>query len=271
MTALVRHDRSLDVERLSMSMQASIVCARKMPRDMNKAREQLLRECATPAFADDAIYALPQGKTIVKDVSVRVAEVVANAAQNIDYYCEDIERGDGWTRVQITVRDLENNNGVVRSTFIDHVRAVGKGEEKRLDKLIDPYEVRRCVANMAAREMRAYLLKIVPRSLVEFTREKCMETLANASAALPIGERVTNMLAAFKRIGVSKEMIEDKFGVRAEALSHAQLDDLSLIRKSIKNKDFDISDFFESYRESSNASADVMLKLEQGDTVEVNS
>lgn len=84
--------------------------ALKRPRDLDLVRQELLKACKRPAFAEKARFALPRGKEKIYGWSIRFAEEVIRCLHNL-YITQAITFEDEDKRiVSVRVIDLETNN-----------------------------------------------------------------------------------------------------------------------------------------------------------------
>ena len=99
-------------------------------------------------------------------------------------------------------------------------------------------------ANMGARRLRAAILEIIPGYVVDEAVTACERTLAGASD-VPLADRALKLVQAFKPLGVSQDMIEQRLGHKLTALIESELVDLRAIYNSIKDGFSKREDWFE--------------------------
>ena len=76
-----------------------------------------------------------------------------------------------------------------------------------MQNLCDPRDVYEMVANLGARRLRACILAVIPKDIVDAAVEECEKTLAGDTKE-PIADRLKKMLDKFSEFGVTKDMIE---------------------------------------------------------------
>src|SRR5690625_3214268 len=71
------------VAREEAELKGAIFLAREFPRDEFKAYNQIVKTCARPNFAENALYSFPRGGQTVKGPSVQLAREIARCWGNI--------------------------------------------------------------------------------------------------------------------------------------------------------------------------------------------
>lgn len=65
------------VAREAQEVQASVIMAKKFPRDQQAAFNRILQACARPSLAEEAEYAYPRGGETITGPTIRLLEVCA--------------------------------------------------------------------------------------------------------------------------------------------------------------------------------------------------
>jgi hypothetical protein len=199
---------SVEQSRTIQEVQASIIIAKKFPRDIEVARQKIMTACQRKSLADKAIYCFPKGRSTVSGPSVKLARVIAQAYGNIDFGCRELTTSDGESVVEAFAWDKESNAREVRTIRIKHEHKA-HGNVKKLDDERDIYEH---VMNKAQRRVRACILNIIPPDIVEDAVEWCRSTREGSNKE-PLIDRVRNLAAAFKKyFGIDVGMIEERLG-----------------------------------------------------------
>lgn len=220
--------------RAAQEVQAAMVIAKKFPRDMDAAHQRIMTACKRKSLAEVSTYAYQRGGQLVTGPSIRLAETVAQNYGNLDHGIIELEqrrtKEGGESVCMAYAWDLETNVRVTKVFNVPHVRHTKKGAFP----LTDPRDIYEMVANQGARRQRACILGIVPGDVIEAARKQCERTLAGDGKE-PIEDRRRNMIAAFAEIGVTKEMIEARMGIKSEAIVDAQLAQLRGIFTSLRD------------------------------------
>jgi len=225
---------SIAQSRAAQEVQASMVIAKRFPRNEEECIERIRRSCSRHSLAEVATYAYPRGGTTVTGASIRLAECLAQNWKNIDFGIVELEQRDGESTVMAYAHDLESNSRQTKIFQVRHERRVGRGDDFRIDKLTDPRDLYELVANQGARRLRACILSIIPGDVAELALEQCEKTLASGNKE-PLIDRVRKMAAAFGEFGVVVAMLEKRLGHKLEATIEQELVGLRKIFVSLKD------------------------------------
>ncbi len=215
-------------------IQAMVISAKRFPRDMDQVRGDILASCASPALAEYSQYMYSKGGTEITGPSIRLAEELANAFTNIDKGWVELERKagagnlPGESTIQCFAWDMQRNVKAKRTFTVRHWRDKKGGQGYALK---DEREIHELCANQAARRLRACILEIIPKWLQEEAITKCDETLEKVTG--PIDKKIPNMIAAFAKIGITKEMLEKRAQRKIETIDATKYQELFKIYNSI--------------------------------------
>lgn len=231
--------KGADQARAIAEVQAAIIVAKAHPRDEMFCHTQIMKSCERKSLAEKAIYAYRRGSTLVSGPSIALAETIARHWGNINYGFRELSRESGYSEVESFAHDIQTNTRVSRSFQVKHWRDTKNGgyalKEER-----DIYEL---VANMAQRRVRACLLEIVPRDIVDDAEQACNKTLVSDDK--PLDQQIKDMLIAFDGFGITQENIEEMFQRSIKSIIPADLVKLRQIHTSIKNGVARREDFFD--------------------------
>ncbi len=230
---------AIESERAIAEAQGKLVIAKRFPRDQARAYSAIIDACKRPGLAEEACYSFPRGGQTVSGPSIRLAEMLAANWGNIDYGIRELSRKEGVSEMEAYCWDLETNTMSSQKFTVRHIRDTRGGGVKLTDER-DIYEL---TANMGGRRLRARILAIIPADLVQAAVDECSKTMAGG-AELPIGDRIRNMVTAFKALGVTPELIEKKVGHKLDAMTGEELADLRKIHNSIRDGVSKIGDWF---------------------------
>lgn len=259
-TSLVEIEKSRAVQ----EVQASLVIAKKFPRDETNAFLKIKKACERISLAEVAEYAFPRGKETVRGPSIRLAEVMAQNWGNMEHGIRELDQGvdaDGITFsiAQSYAWDKETN---VRSelTFkVRHEMQLKGGGRKRLT---DPRDMYEHVANYGARRKRACILAVIPGDIVDSAVKACRNTLKKGDGK-PMADRIREMVAAFIGLGVTREMLEKRLGHDVDITTGDELVDLVAVHNAIRDKQVSRAEVFEMAKGEEPASEKVSTLRER--------
>ena len=221
--------QSTNEARAVAEVQAQFVIAKKFPRNQHESYMAIIEACKRPFLAEQAMYAYPRGKTLVKGPSIRLAETLAQCWGNLDCGVREISQFNGVSVAEAYAIDLQTNTRITKVFHVPHKRDTKQGTTK----LIDSRDIYELVANKGARRLRACILGIIPGDVIEAAVERCAKTLE--SSDVPIGEQIRKMIAAFDELGVKVEHLEKRLGHNLDATIPQEIVNLKTIYKSIKD------------------------------------
>ena len=227
--------------RYVQEVQGMIIMAKKFPRDQFQAYNRIIEACKRKSLAEVAQYEFPRGGEKVTGPSIRLAEVLAQNWGNISTGIIELEQNYGESKVMAFAWDLETNYREERIFTVKHERKA-KGVIKKLD---DPRDIYELVANLGARRKRSCILAVIPKDIVEAAEAQCEETLKKSNAGKPLVDRIRDMFAKFQAdFGVTKDMIEEFIGCRAEAFTERDVMKLARVYNSLRDGMAKREDFF---------------------------
>lgn len=225
--------------RAAQEVQAAMVVAKKFPRDLNASYARIMQACKRKGLAEQAIYEFPRGGTKVNGPSIRLAETLAQNWGNMDFGIVELSRSGQESQVMAYAWDLETNARQTKVFAVPHSRDTREGKVPLRDDR-DVYEL---VANMGARRLRACILGIIPGDIVDDAVAECEKTLAGDNA-IPLADRVRQMVVGFASLGVTQAMIETRLGHNLDATTESEIAKLRKVFASIKDGMGSVDDFF---------------------------
>ena len=182
---------------------------------------------------------------------------------NLNYGIRELSQGNGVSEVEAFCWDIETNVKQAKIFTVPHKRYTKRG----IKNLTDPRDIYELIANNGARRMRACILGIIPADIVEKAVQMCDQQLKAGGNGKPLADRVSDMLIAFEKLGVTKEMIEARLQHKISAIVEAQLIDLGKIYNGIKDGMSDRKDWFDlPEAQSSQAAQDLTEKIKSSAT-----
>jgi len=255
----------IEQAKVIQQVQASLLVAKKFPRDENLAYAKIIKACERPFLAEQSTYAFPRGKNIVTGPSIRLAEVIQQNWGNIYSGIEEISReiimGKVVSQVRAFAWDLETNTMSEIKFSVTHWRNLKDGDGYAITDERDIYEL---VANQGARRKRSCILAIIPGDITEAAVEKCKQTLASGTE--PLSERVRKLIILFDELGVKIEHLEKRLGHKLDAVIETEMVTLRAVYKSIRDGVASRENFFDfgavSSEVSKSKSSQLNKKLE---------
>lgn len=242
---------SIDAARVVAEVQGMIVSAKRFPRDETRAFTRIMKACERPQLADAACYVFPRGSTTVTGPSIRLAEVLAQSWENLDYGIREIEQHDGASIMEAYCWDIETNVRRSMKFTVPHVRDTKHGRKQ----LVDARDIYENNANMGARRVRACILGIIPGDVVDAAIKQCEATMAKG-AGEPLADRIRKMVLAFTDLGVNQKALEKRLGHKVDTIVESEMVELKKIYRSIKDNFAARSAYFDLGGETTGAAAE---------------
>lgn len=233
--------KELMLNRQAQEVQASMVIAKKFPRDQIQAINRVLTACQRKGLAEKAMYEYPRGGQKVTGPSIRLAETIAQNWGNLDFGIMELEQKNGESHVMAYAWDLETNTRQTKVFTVPHKRHTRSGDYA----LTDPRDIYEMVANQGARRLRACILGVIPGDVVEDAIEACQKTIINGQTE-PLIDRVRKGIKVFEeKFSVTKDMLEKFIGCKAEAFSEQDMLRLNNVFTSLKDGMAKREDYFD--------------------------
>lgn len=225
--------------RVIAEVQASLVIAKKFPRNEQRAIERIKNACGRATLANSALYSYSRGGAEITGASIRLLEAIKTHWGNIDSGWRELERDDNKAVVQAYAWDKETNTKEERTFEVPLIRYTRKGSYK----LTDPRDIYELEANNASRRVRACLQALIPADVIEDAINCCIATQKANVDMSP--DKIKALITAFNDLGVSQDMIEKRLGRSITAIQAGHVVQLRTIYKSIVDGVGKVSDFFE--------------------------
>lgn len=228
------------VSRQAQEVQAAMIVAKRFPRDETAAWNRVMTVCKRPGLAQKAIYEYPRGGENVTGPSIRLAEAMAQAWGNLDFGVIELDQKPGESTVMSYCWDLETNTRQTKIFTVPHIRQTKKGAKV----LTDPRDIYEMVANQGARRLRACILGIIPKDVVDDAMEQCVKTMSGGKE--PLIDRVRKMVSVFSEsLGVPQSCLEKYIGCKVEAFTEQAIVRLRGVYTSITEGRADREDYFD--------------------------
>lgn len=220
-----------EVARVFVQTQAALA----KPRNYNNVINVISAECKRKALAEQAIYRYARGGNDIVGPSIRLAEALARAYGNITFGYEVISQTKTSTTLRAYALDLETNMQAERIFSVEHVRDNGVS-------VTTPRDIYEHTSNYASRRVRACILELIPGDIVDYAMDECTATLAETEQIN--AKKIKNLIEAYKKYGVSQDMLEVFIQRKIEAIEPDQMVKLRQIYESLVDGIAEVSDFF---------------------------
>lgn len=229
---------SIESSRAIQEVQASLIIAKRFPRNEREAIDRILNSCSRQTLAETALYSYSRGGTDITGPSIRLAEALAQNWGNIQFGIRELEQSNGESTVEAFAWDVETNTKQSKIFQVRHERHTRNG----VTALSDPRDIYELVANQGSRRLRSCILGILPGDVVEQAVSQCEATLTAKADTSPEAQK--KILASFEAFGVTKGQIEALIQRRIDAITPALVVRLRKIYESLKDGIGKPSDWF---------------------------
>lgn len=221
---------AVEQSRAVAEVQAAVVVAQQVPRDITGSLEAMRESCKQPGLADRAFFRFPRAGQTVSGPSVHLARELARCWGNIQYGIQELRRDDagGYSEMQAWAWDVQTNARSMSTFVVPHAKDTKRGRRDLTD-LRDIYENN---ANQGSRRLREAIFAILPVWYTEEAKAICEQTLRSGGGKSR-AQQSADMIAAFDSLGISKTRLERRFGKSGDWSDH-DLAQLRVIGASIK-------------------------------------
>jgi hypothetical protein len=237
---------AVEQSRAVAEVQAQVIVAQQMPRDITRAVAAMQRSCAQKSLADHAFYSFKRGKTPVTGPSVQLARELARCFGNMNHGIAELLRDDihGQSEMLAFAWDLETNTRSSTTFIVPHRRdrSEDKGGSVALTDMRDIYENN---ANNGARRLREMIFAILPGWFTEDAIAACYQTLnSDQTDGKTRAERTDRATERFSAIGVSVAQLEQRIGAPVSRWSDFDLAQIGVLYRSIQRGEIRREDEF---------------------------
>lgn len=241
---------AIAVSQAQAQVQGAVVMAKKFPRDQRASAQRILDACSRVELAQDALYAYPRGGETIQGPSIRLAEVAAQNWGNMDFGLIELSQEGGKSQVMAYAWDLETNVRSQKVFVTGHVRDTRSGRKI----LTDQRDVYEHVANQGARRVRACIMAIIPKDVMDAAVKQVHLTLENTMGAPE--DELARMVKAFGEYGVSEQQIQKRLGKSFKAVTQSEVLRMRQIYASIRDEMSKPEDWFDPPDPPKKAKAD---------------
>ena len=217
------------------------------PRDIDKVRQNMLKDAKRPSFAAVAIYHKPIGKG-VEGPSIRFVEAAIRNMTNILTETATVSEDDERRVIRVAVSDLETN-----TYFSQDVTVTKTVERAKLPQGEKPIRVRTNsygkpvyilhgtdddILNkqnaLISKAVRTLGLRLIPGDLVDEAIFYVRQTMATQDAQNPDASK-NRIIDAFAMLGVGVENLKEYLGHELSGITPNELQTLRALYSAIKD------------------------------------
>jgi hypothetical protein len=242
-TQHVTQTTAVEQARAVAEVAAAVQVAQMNPRDMNRAWAEMEAACGRLGLAERAFYSVPNRGG--QKPSVHLARELARIWGNLDYGVHELSRDDvrAMSEVRCYAWDQQTNVRSSRTLQVPHQRMVKIDGVAQRKPLVDLGDVYLNNQNIGARAVRESIYTVLPADFVAKAQEICKATIRKGDGK-PLPERIANMIAKFKELGVTVGAIETRVGRKRGQWTAADLAELAVVFGSIVQGDAVVEEEF---------------------------
>lgn len=232
---------AIEQSRAVAEVQAAVVAAKQMPRDIDRALADMRRSCAQRALAERAFYNFPRAGQAVTGPSISLARDLARCWGNIQYGVAELRRDDvaGISEMQAFAWDVETNTRSAQIFIVPHKKDT-RGGAKAITDLRDIYENN---ANQGARRVREAIFAVLPTWFTEEAQELCRQTLS-AGSPEEVAQRAATAVAQYARAGITVEQLEARVGRPRAQWTAEDVAELGVLFNSLSRREISRDEVF---------------------------
>jgi len=221
---------AVEQSRAIAEVQAAIVVAQQIPRNVPQAIESMRDSCRRKELADRAFYRFPKGGQVVTGPSIHLARELARIWGNIQWGLNELRRDDdyGQSEMLAFAWDVQANSRC-STVIINPHRLYAGGGGKRLTELRDVYDNN---TNVGSRRVREAIFAVLPTWFVEEAQDLCARTMAEGGG-VPLPQRIANAIEVFGNLGITVPQLEAKLGTGSGRWTDQDVAQLRIIRQSL--------------------------------------
>lgn len=224
----------IEQQRAVAEVQAAVLVAQQIPRDLSRCLSELEQSCRQKALADRAFYRYSRGGQQVTGASVHLAREIARCFGNMDYGIKELSRDPqagehGQSEMMAYAWDQQTNVRQSNSFIVPWERHSRQG----VSGLTDPRDLYENNANMGARRMREAIFAVVPTWITEQAEQWCHETIQRGTGDKPFAQVVSEMVGWYAGRRVTKAMLEVKLGRPSDQWTPPDVATLRVIATSL--------------------------------------
>jgi len=239
-------------------VEARYVLAMKNPRDIDQVRQNMLKECKRPRFAEVAMYHKPIGKG-VDGPSIRFAEMALRCMRNVNIQTYTVLDDSKKRIIKVCVNDVEANveysqDITVTKTVERKKKTAGMvvlsermnsfGEKVYIVEATDDDILNKQNA-LISKAVRTLGLRVVPGDITDECMDIVVDTMSSRDKADPDAAK-HRVFDSFAEIGVTVDNLKEYLGNDGSNLSPKDLMTLRALYTAIKDGETSWKEVMES-------------------------
>lgn len=231
-------------------VEARVVMALRNPRDIDEARQRLLRECKRPRFAELAEWERPVGSEQITGPTIRLVEAALAAYRNVAVDSTVVSESDDERIVRVVVIDAETNVSWARDVTVAKrvernslrkgqqaiaTRVNSKGRTVYIVEATDDDLVAKEAA-LVSKAARTLGMRVLPGWLMDEALETCRATAAAASKADPDLAR-RKLVDSFAALSIGAAQLREYLGHPVEQVTPDEVAQLRRVFAALKDGD----------------------------------
>lgn len=256
----VTQTTAVEQSRAVAEVQAAVVVAQSVPRSITRAYAEMREACGRTTLAQKAFYRVPNRGS---GPSVHLARELARIWGNFQYGVNELRRDDteGVSEIQAFAWDVQTNTRSTRTFQVPHERMA----RKQRQKLVDLGDIYLNNQNVGARAVRECIFTVLPPWFTEDAQAICQRTLSGGGAEQSTADQVSAMVKAFRDLGVTEAMLEDRLGKKRGQWGPGEIAQARVIHSEVSRGEVRVEDAFETAEApSGGVSADDIAKQAGG-------
>ncbi|WP_209308909.1 hypothetical protein [Blastococcus sp. CT_GayMR16] len=233
---------AVEQARAVAEVQAAVMVAQQVPRNMELATSQMQESCEQKALADRAFFAYPRAGEQITGPSIHLARELARCFGNVQYGINELRRDDEHHQSEMLAWawDVQNNTRSTATFIVPHATDTRNGR-KDLTDLRDVYENN---ANHGARRLREMIFAILPTWFTEEAKQICQATI-EAGNGSPLADRVKEAIEAFANgPKVIEAQLVKRVGKPVDQWTAADISQLEVLYQSLRRRETTVHEAF---------------------------
>jgi hypothetical protein len=236
---------AIEQARAVAEVQAAIVVAQQVPRDMTRAIAQMRQSCTQAGLANKSFWRYKRSGQNLTGPTIHLARELARIWGNVQYGIHELRRDDagGYSEMQAWAWDVQTNTRNSSTFVVPHKRDTKEGVKDIVD-MRDIYENN---ANQGARRVREAIFAVLPPWFVDDAKDLCAKTIRDGGGK-PLPKRIADALELFRSFHVRQDQIEQKLGRKSSEWDEMDVAHLVVIYGSLQRGEVRVEDEFEPPR-----------------------
>jgi hypothetical protein len=237
---------AVEQARAVAEVQAAVMVAQAVPRDMGRAYADMRQACSRIRLAERAFYSVPNRGS---GPSVHLMRELARIFGNLQFGVHELRRDDeaGISEVQAFAWDVERNTRSTRTFIVPHAKMVKVAGKQTRQPLIDLQDIYLNNQNIGARAMREVIDSVLPKDYTDEAQEIAHDTLKQGDGQ-PIEARVAAMVSRFAQLNITAKQLEERVGKARTSWQPVDLAQLTILGQSIARGEVTKEDEFPQNR-----------------------